>query len=488
MRPEHDVIIAGGGFAGLVTATALARRGFSICIVEPHAIQPDVLRGELLHARGFRSLESLGLADAVRRAGAVEVDGFAAYAAGSGSPVILPYSKGHGIGIEHRALVEALRTALLEYSNVDLVMGPRAADVIRHDGRVVGLRCAGGEEFRGKLVIAADGRLSKIRKALGIPTSVELLSHTLATSLRGVPLPVPGHGHVFVGAMGPVLAYPFADDAIRVQLDVSVRAAKDSGGLVPYLVSEYLPHVPVVLRQPLLAALQERPLMASANHAIYTEFCVARGAALVGDAAGCSHPLTATGMTIALHDAETLAASVAKRGLGDDALLAYQRGRNAFVRARETFAHALYEVFRGEEEGARVLRAGVFDYWRDERARRASMDILTGEESGMRALVAEYLRVAFVAARGTLPSTSLEPMTSMLIAAGRSMSFATDRALAGLATDRMRALVPYPIDDALKAFRPLGASRGSRRLRKLLRETARPSAPRSVRDRPRRVT
>ena len=228
--------------------------------------------------------------------------------------------------------------------------------------------------------------------------------------------------------------------------------------------------------------------MASANHAIYTEFCVARGAALVGDAAGCSHPLTATGMTIALHDAETLAASVAKRGLGDDALLAYQRGRNAFVRARETFAHALYEVFRGEEEGARVLRAGVFDYWRDERARRASMDILTGEESGMRALVAEYLRVAFVAARGTLPSTSLEPMTSMLIAAGRSMSFATDRALAGLATDRMRALVPYPIDDALKAFAPLGASRGSRRLRRLLRETARPSTPRTVRERTRRVS
>lgn len=481
MRSHHDVIIAGGGFAGLTTAAALARRGFSICVVEPHALQPDILRGELLHARGVRSLEALGLLAEVRRAGSVDVDGFAAYAPGSGTPVLLPYGKGRGLGIEHRVLVNALRSALLAYPNVELVMGPRATDVIRQDGRVVGLRCAGGEELRGKLVIAADGRLSKVRKALGIPTSIELLSHTLATSLRGVELPVAGHGHVFVGAIGPVLAYPFGSDAIRVQLDVSVRAAKDSGGLVPYLVSEYLPHVPVALRYPLLAALNERPLMASANHAIYTEFCVAPGAALVGDAAGCSHPLTATGMTIALHDAETLASNVARHGLTDAALLAYQKGRNTFVRARETFAHALYEVFRGEEEGARVLRTGVFDYWKSDRARRASMDILTGEESGMRAFVGEYLRVAFVAARGALPSPSLEPMTSMLIAAGRSMSFATDRALVGLANGRMHSLDPFPVDDP--EHHALAGARGSRRLRKLLRETARPSAQRPTRDR-----
>lgn len=475
MRSHHDVIIAGGGFAGLVTAASLARRGFSVCVVEPHAIQPDVLRGELLHARGVRSLQALGLLDQVRASGSVAVDGFATYAPGSSTPILLPYSKGHGLGIEHRVLVNALRSALLAYPNVELVVGPRATDVIRQDGRVVGLRCAGGEEFRGKLVIAADGRLSKVRKALGISTSVELLSHTLATSLRGVDLPVPNHGHVFVGAVGPVLAYPFGDDAVRIQLDVSVRAAKDSGGLVPYLVEEYLPHVPVALRRPLLAALQERPLMASANHAIYTEHCVAPGAALVGDAAGCSHPLTATGMTIALHDAEVLTAQVARHGLTDTALLAYQKGRNAFVRARETFAHALYEVFRGEEEGARVLRAGVFDYWQSDRARRASMDILTGEESGMRAFVGEYLRVAFVAAKSTFPRRSLEPMSSMLIAAGRSMSFATDRALVGLANGRMHSLEPFPVDDA--EHRPLAGARGSRRLRKLLRETARPRAP-----------
>ena len=476
MRPSaYDVILAGGGFAGLVTAAALARVGLRICIVEPHACAPDVLRGELLHARGVRALEELGLADAMRAAGSVDVHGFAAYAPGSNAPVVLPYSKGVGMGLEHRAMVDALRAQVERYPNVTLVMGPRASDVIRQNGRVVGLRCVGGEEFRAPLVIAADGRLSKVRKALGIPTSVELLSHTMATSLHDVDLPVPGHGHVFVGAVGPMLAYPFGANSVRIQLDVSIRAAKDSGGLVPYLVSEYLPHLTPELRLPLQRALSARPLMASANHAIYTEFCVAPGAALVGDAAGCSHPLTATGMTIALHDAQTLAANVDKLGLGDDALLAYQKGRNGFVRARETFAHALYEVFRADEPGAQALRSAVFDYWKADRSRRASMDILTGEESGMRAFIGEYLRVVGVAAKRTLPRPN-----AMLLAAARSMSFATDRVLARVATERMQSLVPFPIDDTNPAL--LVASRSSRRLRTLLREHARSRAPRTAHD------
>lgn len=443
-------------------------------MVEPQAEASDALRGELLHARGVRSLEALGLADDVFAAGSVDVHGFAAYAPGSETAVRLGYSKGHGIGVEHRALVGALRAALARYPNVDLVFGPRAADVIRRRGRVVGLRCAAGEEFYAPLVVAADGRHSRLRKALGVPTSVELLSHTVATTLRGHALPEPGHGHVFVGAVGPVLAYPFGRDAIRVQLDVSIRAAKESGGLVPYLLREYLPHVPSTLRDPIRAALEERPLMAAANHAIYTEYCVVPGAALVGDATGCSHPLTATGMTIALSDAEMLAQHVGAQGATDQALLAYQRSRNGFVRARETFAHALYEVFRAEEDGARTLRAGVFDYWRSERARRASMDILTGEESTMRVFVSEYLRVVGVAARSVMPSSSLEPLASLFLSAGRSMSFATDRVLTRLAHERMRKLVPFPIDDSFQAARskkPVTAS--SQRLRSLLREHSR---------------
>ncbi len=124
------------------------------------------------------------------------------------------------------------------------------------------------------------------------------------------------------------------------------------------------------------------------------------GAALVGDSAGCSHPLTATGMTIALNDTRILARELSSinlhdRGDVDRALLRYQTERYRFVRAREILADALYAVFRGTDEGARAIRAGIFKYWNDGVGARArSMALLSGHESRLPAFLREYITVA----------------------------------------------------------------------------------------------
>jgi flavin-dependent dehydrogenase len=123
------------------------------------------------------------------------------------------------------------------------------------------------------------------------------------------------------------------------------------------------------------------------------------GAALVGDAAGCSHPLTATGMTIALSDVRLLAGALAGVDLArpaevDRALAVYQRERYRFVRAREILADALYEVFRGADEGTRAIRAGIFRYWNGSLAARVrSMALLSGAESSLQVFLQEYLTV-----------------------------------------------------------------------------------------------
>src|SRR5690606_17248048 len=81
-----------------------------------------------------------------------------------------------------------------------------------------------------------------------------------------------------------------------------------------------------------------------------------------------------------------------------EALLAYQQRRYQYVRAREAFAQALFEVFRGRDAGDRSLRDAVFRYWESPRARRRSMEILVGEESRTRVFAAEYARVAVLSA------------------------------------------------------------------------------------------
>ena len=168
--------------------------------------------------------------------------------------------------------------------------------------------------------------------------------------------------------------------------------------------------VPAELREAMLASLRDEPFEGCANHSISTSACAAPGVVLVGDAGGCAHPLTASGMTNAMNDVLTLGELVGWSGPTDAALTEYQRRRYDFVRMRELFTDALYEVFRGHDPGAKALQAGVFRYWASsERSRHASMNILSGEELRISRFVAEYTRVFRKSAVDVLPRLMREP-------------------------------------------------------------------------------
>jgi 2-polyprenyl-6-methoxyphenol hydroxylase-like FAD-dependent oxidoreductase len=66
-----SILVVGGGVAGLTTATALRRRGFTTELVERQQTWHALGAGFLVHANGMRMLRSLGLATGVENAGAV---------------------------------------------------------------------------------------------------------------------------------------------------------------------------------------------------------------------------------------------------------------------------------------------------------------------------------------------------------------------------------------------------------------------------------
>jgi hypothetical protein len=99
-------------------------------------------------------------------------------------------------------------------------------------------------------------------------------------------------------------------------------------------------------------------------------------------------------MTNAMNDVLTLGELVGRAGPSDAALSEYQRRRYDFVRMRDLFTDALYEVFRGQDAGSRALQEGVFRYWASSgRSREVSMNILSGEEVRISRFVTEYSRV-----------------------------------------------------------------------------------------------
>ncbi len=390
-----EVIVVGGGFTGMASAAALAQQGATVRVFEAAQTTAPQFRGELIHPRGVRGLESLGLKVPLFERGGVAVNGFAVSQHEGAAPVLLPYedAQGPGLGIDHPAMVLTMRAQLAARPNVSITTGARIADFVRSGPRIVGVRTADGQEHLADLVVVADGRSSKLRPLLGLEPEVKLLSYTVAFGVDGE-LPHGRMGHVFLGAPGPILAYPYAEGRIRFCVDVALGAPKGREALVALICEQYARVVPSPLREAMVKSLRETPFEACANHSISTAACAAPGVALVGDAGGCGHPLTASGMTNAMNDVLTLAELVGARGPDDAALTEYQRRRYDFVRMRELFTEALYEVFRGHDDGSKALQSGVFRYWSSSaRSRRASMNILSGEEVRVSRFVAEYSRV-----------------------------------------------------------------------------------------------
>jgi squalene monooxygenase len=445
-----DVVIAGGGFSGLVTAVACAARGMDVEVLEARAGALPTFRGELLHPPAVRALDELDLGPALFAAGATRIAGFAAFASPRSDPTILPYPTGEGMVIGHEALLTALRENLRKLPNVNVVQGRKVVDVLREQRRVVGLRSHGGELHRAEVVVVADGRHSALRKLLGIRARASLLSYTGR-------LPCPQSGHVFIGAPGPVLAYPYGSRRTRLCIDVPLFAPRGRRALAEYLEGAFVPHLPEALRSPVATAARSSAIELCANHFMYTDRCVVDGAALVGDAAGCSHPLTATGMTIALHDALLLAGCLSDRGSLGARLKRFQRRRYHFARARDLFSQALYGVFRADSSGARALCDGVFRYWQaGELSRTASMNILTGEESSALRFFVEYAKVVgpssmkvCEAALRARSLDALQPLRSIIALLGASLDGAIAQRSAAL-----RRELSWPRNE--RAYRELG--------------------------------
>ncbi len=430
-----DVLIVGGGLSGCAMAAALADGKRRIVILEARAGRNPRFNGELIHPTGVDVLDERGFLGPLHQAGGSDVSGFACLAPGrkTGQETLLPYaeipgSRPSGFAIDHHDLVDTLRRVTLSRPGIELRTGERVTAVLRDQERVVGVACTSGE-LRAPLVIGCDGRHSKLRALLGIEEHATLLSFTAAALLADCELPRPGFGHIFLDGWGPVLAYPISAKDARACIDLPADMDRGTEAVITRIRDGYLPSLPAGVQRSLTRALDAGEIEVAANYSIRTDECWVPGATLVGDACGCSHPLTATGMTVALTDTRLLAEALAGVDLSqpaelDRALERYQRSRYRYVRAREILADALYEVFRGIDDGTRAIREGIFSYWNGSAGSRArSMSLLSGRESRLPFFLREYLTVVGKSTasvlRGQVNEPSLSGRMRSLVGLGR---------------------------------------------------------------------
>jgi 2-polyprenyl-6-methoxyphenol hydroxylase-like FAD-dependent oxidoreductase/phytoene/squalene synthetase len=462
---RYDVAIVGGGPVGCVTAAALARAGASVLVLEADPKMATRLAGEWLHPPALEVLDRLrlGRLDGAR---AQTGYGFSIFP-DDGSPAIeMPYPTGTGAGAEHARIVASLRAAVSRVAGVSIVVRAKVtaldlsgSDAVvrieRKDGRVHDVRAAS--------VVGADGNVSMVRTALGFPDA-----STLVSTMAGVELAMPtagatqgslpreGFGHVVLGGPGPALFYRIDETYVRGCLEVPL--ADRATARAPYLWERYGRVVPEVMREPLRVALEERPILWAGIKFRPRAFFGREGlvpVALVGDACGRTHPMTAIGMTQGFLDAEALAASgFATRQRGWLARYGHERG----AAIPEILSNALYHCFRRNDPAATEVRRAMFKTLRESPKERArTMQILGVQDLHKRSFSSAFMRIALKAMKSTVATTAsegrLSDLPGRLLAFGEWMQWPTAAVVPGRVSSLYRAETTS--ETAIPLFRSL---------------------------------
>lgn len=173
MTSKLDVMIAGGGPAGMMAGLLFARAGCTVQVLEKHADFFRDFRGDTVHPSTLELLRELGLMDEFLKRPHDEVRSVSARVANRQITIAdmshLPVKSRFVALMPQWDFLDFLADEARHYPTFSLRMQAQATDLLFDDERVTGVRLANGEEVRSRLTIAADGRGSILRDKAGLP-------------------------------------------------------------------------------------------------------------------------------------------------------------------------------------------------------------------------------------------------------------------------------------------------------------------------------
>ena len=172
MTSEYDLIVVGGGPAGMMAGLLFARAGCNVVVLEKHADFFRDFRGDTVHPSTMEILDELGMLERFLKRPLNKVMGAELRIAGR-EWAIGDLSHLHTPApfialMPQWDFLDFLREEAKVFPGFHLRMEAPVASFVEDKDRVTGARLTDGEELGARLTIAADGRTSLVRQMLPV--------------------------------------------------------------------------------------------------------------------------------------------------------------------------------------------------------------------------------------------------------------------------------------------------------------------------------
>ncbi|MGE5830486.1 MAG: NAD(P)/FAD-dependent oxidoreductase [Micromonosporaceae bacterium] len=340
MATTYDAIIVGARCAGSPTAMLLARQGLRVLLVDHAKFPSDTVSTQVIHPPGVAALERWGLLDLIAKQtppvdhyrfdfGPVVISGTARTADGFATAYA-----------PRRTLLDKLLIDAAADAGAEVREGFGVDEVLIEDGTVVGIRGRDGDGVstveKGRVVIGADGRNSRVARAVGAktyhdkpPLQVGYYSYWRDLTVDGFEIYLrPERGFAAIATNDDLtlvlVGWPIAErEANKVDIEGNFFKTLD---LAPSFA------------QRVRAATRAERIVGGAV-ANYFRQPYGPGWVLIGDAGYCKDPVTAQGIKDAFRDAEACAAALGSVFRGE---AAFDQVMGDYQRVRDEAALPLY--------------------------------------------------------------------------------------------------------------------------------------------------
>ena len=367
MTQQVELLIAGGGLIGLLLGSACAGAGLGVAIADRQ--DPGTMVGEGFDGRSSaiaygsrRVLDALGLWPEI----ATEAEPILEIrVADDGAPLFLHYDHRDldgatplGYIVENRVLRRILLERVRSLASLSF-QAPVEVDAVERSSLTALATLSDGRTIAARLVVAADGQESRLRRAAGIGTLEWRYRQTgIVTTVR--------HEHPHYGIAvehflpaGPFAILPMTGNRSSI---VWTERAELAARLLTLPDDAFAAEIAARFGDFLGMVEPIGPRWTYPLSLMVAERYVAERLALVGEAAHVIHPIAGQGLNLGIRDVATLAEVIIDRrrlglDIGDPEVLAdYQQWRRLDTLALAAVTDGLNRLFSNEFVPLRLAR------------------------------------------------------------------------------------------------------------------------------------